>query len=514
MTDPHPQETIEVLRARLADAEARLQGILSGSVDALIVVDEAGLISTFSAAAERMFGFRAADVVGHNVSVLMPYPERTEHDAYMGHYMDTGERRIIGVGREVKGQRADGSLFPLDLSVGEMQVSGRRLFVGILRDLSERNRIRDSLHLRDEQFRLTFYRAPIGCMTADLDGRITSCNPAFASLMEAEIDTLVGRTLRSFLPIDERQSFDAALQRVLVGDAEDYTLDRRYVRPDGRQLNITMHVALIEAGTRRRMLVCQVVDRTQQVHAETEAQEQRERLAHFDRLTTMGEMASGIAHEINQPLTAISAYAQAAGRMLQAGTTPLEELLEICQQIAGQAQRAGEVIKRLRSFVKKGDSRKEILDVTELLGSVRTLAEVDARHHDVRLESEFDSALPPVYGDPVQIQQVVLNLVRNGIDAMEDARTRGKRAQRVSIRARRATVSEVEVSVADEGAGISAEARSALFTPFFTTKRAGMGLGLSISNSIVVSHGGRLWFSSNPRGGTIFHFTLPVAPGF
>lgn len=514
MTDPHPQETIEVLRTRLADAQARLDGILTGSVDALLVVDDRGRIDTFNAAAERMFGYTAAEVVGSNVSVLMAQPERAEHDAYMDHYMETGERRIIGVGREVKGRRADGSLFALDLSVGEVRVAGRRLFVGILRDLSERNRIRDSLRLREEQFRLTFYNAPIGCMTADLEGRITSCNTAFAELMDCDAEALTGRTLRSFLPVEERQAFDASLSRLLAGEVEDYTIDRHYIRPDGRALNITIHVALIEAGPQRRMLVCQVVDRTQQVHAEAEAQEQREKLAHMDRLTIMGEMASGIAHEINQPLTAISAYAQAAARMLGTGSAPVEEVLDICGHISGQAQRAAEVIKRLRSFVKKGEGRKEVLDVAEVLRGVQTLAEVDARHHDVRLEPELDARLPPVFADPVQVQQVVLNLVRNGIDAMEDARTRGKRANRIVLRARRATVSEVEVSVADQGSGVSAEAIEALFTPFFTTKRAGMGLGLSISNSIVSAHGGRLWHTPNPEGGSVFHFTLPIAPGF
>lgn len=506
-------DTVVELRTRLAEVEARLAGILSGSVDALIVADERGRIETFSAAAERLFGWPAGDMRGQNLSVLMPEPDRSGHEGYMDRYAHTGERRIIGIGRQVSGLRRDGSVFPMDLSVGEMRISGRRLYIGIVRDVSDRLRIEEALRLREEQFRRSFYGAPIGCLTMAASGRITSCNAAFAALIGLPADEVPGGDLQSFLPALELPLFEDTLARVVSGDEVDCLLDRRCVRADGRILNVTLHLARIDATDQGCMIICQVLDHTDQMQAEAAVQDLRERLKHMDRLTTLGEMASGIAHEINQPLTAIAAYAQAARRMLDADATPHEDLAEACRQVAAQAQRAGEVIRRLRGFVKKGEVSKEYTDLAELLRSVLTLAELDARHHDFRIDTDVEADLPPVVADGVQVQQVILNLIRNGIDAMEDARTAGKRAHRLTLGARRASASEVEISVADQGTGVSGEMERALFTPFATTKRSGMGLGLSISASIVTAHGGRLWHTPNPGGGALFAFTLPVAPG-
>jgi two-component system sensor kinase FixL len=373
----------EGLRARLD-----LQAVLDAAVEAVILIDENGVIETFNRSAERLFGWTAAEVLGKNVSLLMEGADRTGHDGYLKRFLTTGEAKIIGIGREVPARRRDGSIFPAMLAVGEVQQSNPRRFVGFLHDI----------------------------------------------------------TLR-------RQAEEAARQ--------------------------------------------------------SEA-----RLNHFARLSTMGEMAAGLAHEINQPLTAIATFSQAATRMLaRPEGIEREDLSEALDQITAQALRAGEVIKRLRAFVKNREVRHERVDCSRLVEDSRLLLEADARSNSVRLRLQVADSLPPVTADPVQLQQVLINLVRNAIDATVG--TPGTHRE-VILSAGLDTEGMVEVAVVDHGHGLSAEAAERLFHPFFTTKAAGTGLGLVISSSIIRAHNGRLAYRNTPGGGCTFFFTLPslgVLPG-
>jgi two-component system sensor kinase FixL len=234
----------------------------------------------------------------------------------------------------------------------------------------------------------------------------------------------------------------------------------------------------------------------------------QERLMHFSRLSTMGEMAAGLAHEINQPLSAIATYARACQRLIGQPEQGLDDVVTALGQINAQALRAGEVIRRLRNFVKNREVKREVVDCARLLEDLRTLAETDARVHNIRLRIECEEPLPVVHADPIQLQQVILNLVRNAIDA-----TAGVPEERreVLLTTRRATEREIEITVADHGNGLAPDAAEHLFNPFFTTKASGTGLGLAISRSIVRAHGGRLWHTPNDDFGVRFHFTLPVS---
>jgi len=240
-----------------------------------------------------------------------------------------------------------------------------------------------------------------------------------------------------------------------------------------------------------------------------EARQLQERLTHFARLSTMGEMAAGLAHEINQPLSAITLYAQACQRFIRSPNREDDDVMAALEQISAQALRAGEVIRRMRNFVKNREVKREPVDCNRLLDDLRTLAETDARLHNVRLRIEDEPNLPTVYGDPIQLQQVVLNLVRNAMDAMADV---PETQREVVLSARRLVEGEIEIVVADHGSGLAPDATEHLFNPFFTTKAGGTGLGLAISRSIVRAHGGRLWHTPNERMGARFHFTLPVSP--
>lgn len=366
---------------QLREREAHLQSVLDTVPDAMIIIDPQGLIHSFSATAMRLFGYNAAEVMGHNISMLMPSPYREQHDAYLARYLATGERRIIGIGRLVVGQRKDGSTFPMELAVGEMRSGSRRFFTGFVRDLTERQETQK--RLQDLQSELIF----------------------------------------------------------------------------------------------------------------------------MGRFTALGEMASTLAHELNQPLTAATSYLNGARRLLDSGSTSdLAMVREAVESAAAQALRAGQIIKRLREFVARGESEQRVEDLSKLVEEATALAMVGARETGVRISFDFDSGASQVLADKVQIQQVLLNLIRNAMEAMQDSAKR-----ELVITSRRADDGMTQLDVADTGSGIAPDIADQLFKPFVTTKKSGMGVGLSISRTIVESHGGRLWAEGRPDGGTVFHLTLRSA---
>lgn len=369
------------LRRRQAAArQAHLQSILDTVPEAMIVIDELGAVQSFSAAAERLFGWRAAEVEGRNVKVLMPSPYREEHDAFLGRYRSTGERHIIGIGRIVVGQRRDGSTFPMELAVGEANFGGERFFTGFVRDLTDR---------REQERRL------------------------------------------------------------------------------------------------------------QELQAE---------LVHVSRLSIMGEMASSLAHELNQPLAAINNYMKGSASLLDQRDPDLPRVREALRKAGDQALRAGDVIHHLREFVAKGDTDRGPADPAKLMEESSALGLIGARSLDLRVSYQFDRALGPVMVDAVQIQQVALNLIRNAVEAMADMPRRELVIGTAGHDARFA-----RLWVSDTGTGLTPEVQARLFQPFVTTKPGGMGVGLSICRTIVEAHGGTIWFEQNPGGGTVFAFTVPLA---
>jgi two-component system sensor kinase FixL len=381
----------ELRRTRIRDREhtqdlhareAHLRSILDAVPDATVVIDEKGVIQSFSAAAERLFGYRPSAVIGRNVSLLMPSPYREEHDRYISRYLTTGEKRIIGIDRVVTGQRKDGSTFPMKLAVGEMKSGDRRFFTGFIRDLTE------------------------------------------------------------------RQETERQLQEL-----------------------------------------------------ETE-------LARLSRLTAMGEMASTLAHEINQPLSAISNYLQGCSRLLE----PIEhanvpKIRDALDETTNQTLRAGHIIRQLREFVARGETEKRAQNLSKLVEEASALGLVGAQEAGVKTLFRFESHTDAVLVEKVQIQQVLLNLMRNAIEAMH-----GCDRRELAVETKAVGDGMVEVSVADTGPGISEDVADRLFQPFVTTKPAGMGVGLSISKRIIEAHGGEMWAEPNPDGGAVFRFTLQLAP--
>jgi two-component system sensor kinase FixL len=510
--DTSRNSILSALELRVKQLEHQYQAVLDAAVDAVIVIDSLGIIEMVNHAGERLFGYREEELIGRNVNVLMPEPYRTQHDGYLKRYLATREPHIIGIGREVQARCSNGSVFSADLAVGLIQGSQPQRFVGFIRDITQSKEAQVALLRSESELNTAQALANIGNYVIHYDGFGDDYrSPQFwriVGLEQRELPEGVLALLDSVIDANDREIFAAALATFEQG-AHTFDITYRIVRPDA-SVRYIHHIAQVQREHGRIVRHSGTLhDITDRQRAADEAREMQERLTHFGRISTMGEMAAGIAHEINQPLTAIATYAQGCQRMLahvQAADT--DDLAFGLQQIESQALRAGEVIRRLRSFVKNREVRREPLHPNQLLDDLLMLAQTDTRHHNVRIRIEPADELPQVQADPVQIQQVILNLVRNSIDAMIDV---PQERREIVLRTRLSEEGDVEFMVSDRGPGLSDAAKQKLFDPFFTTKSSGTGLGLAISMSIVRAHGGKVWYRPNADGGASFYFSLPSA---
>lgn len=362
------------------DGEGLFQTLLATAVDGIMVIDENARVLVYNNACERLFGYAPKEVIGRNVNVLMPEPFHSEHDGYLARYKKTGEKHIIGIGREARGQRKDGSTFPMYLSVGEGKLAGERIFVGIVHDISERSA---------------------------RDNRI---------------------------------------------------------------------------------------------------QELQRELLHATRLTATGQLAAALAHELNQPLTAILNYVNALAEMIDWSEIEQGALVrEVLSKVSEQSERAGEIIRRLRGFVEKREPNRATEDLNTVVGDAVGLGLVGAASDNIKVAVTLAPGLPRLPLDKVQIGQVLINLLRNAAEAMSDTARR-----ELSVTTARED-GFVAVGIADTGPGLPDAVRKRLFEPFVTTKETGLGIGLSICRTIIEAHGGRLWAETNEAGGATFRFRLPLA---
>lgn len=359
-----------------------LDALMDAAADAIVIIDEDGLIQRFNQAAEGIFGYRESEVCGRNVSLLMSEPHRGHHDSYLRRYRETGEAVIIGKRREELGQRSNGETFPMQLSVGAIRQDGIRGYVGIIRDIS-----------------------------------------------------------------DIQQS------KKQVRDLE-------------------------------------------------------EQLLHADRLVILGELTAGIAHEINQPLTAIAAYADAGGTIVdRIDEAPAADMRSICERIGGQARRAAEVVQRLRGLVRSGTTSKSRHNLNQIIRNILLLFEFEVKKTRAELLFYPLEDLEDLYVDDIQIQQILVNLIKNSLDAIGEV---GQADGRIEIHVL-SEGTDVQVAVSDNGPGVPPSVRPRLFDSFFTTKPKGVGLGLSICKSIAAAHGGSLRHEQPAEGGSRFVLTLPLS---
>jgi two-component system sensor histidine kinase DctS len=347
-----------------------------------------------------------------------------------------------------------------------------------------------------------------GLRARDLEGRVTYVNPAFCKMTGYAPDELLGRAPpMPYWDPEDLPSIEERQQQILAGTTPLTGVERRLIRKNGERFDaLVFDAPLIDAEGRHTGWMGSVLDITEQKRMRELARQQEDRLQATARLVTMGEMASTLAHELNQPLAAISSYSAGCLNRLESDNADPGELKGIMVKLSKQAQRAGQIIKRVHDFVRRSEPKRELIDVNALIREAVALVEPNSRKHLVRIQADLAPGLPEVPADPVMIEQVVVNLLRNAMDAMAETPP----ARRLLSIATRVEGGQVLIRVADRGGGIPPEAAARLFQPFFTTKAEGMGMGLNICRSIAELHRGKLGFEANPGGGTIFTFSLPI----
>jgi two-component system, LuxR family, sensor kinase FixL len=380
-------------------------------------------------------------------------------------------------------------------------------------DVTEQRETESQLRQAEEELRLIFRRAPVGMATLsaahEIDGHYLSVNQALCDMLGYTEGELLARSVRDVTPTEDLSETQRHFDLLLSG-AGTVKYEKRFIHKNGSVVHALVHLSVIADHQGKPLLIIsQILDRTDVVLAEREARKQRERLAHVARLGTLGEMAAGIAHELNQPLAAIANYTQACQRLVAAGQMDHEELGQVLGRVTAQAQRAGNVIQRLRAFVRRHTPDRRTRDANEIIREILPLVEMDCRSHEVELQLQLLDRLPKVQVDGVQLQQVLLNLTRNAVEAMNACAPENRS---LMIRSKVLNGDEAELAVEDTGPGVPASMLEQLFEPFFTTKPEGMGLGLSLSRSIIEAHGGTLRYDAQPGGGSAFRITLPTAP--
>jgi PAS domain S-box-containing protein len=375
--------------------------------------------------------------------------------------------------------------------------------IGVVLDVTERKRA-------EEKFRLAVEASPSAIVMINPQGEIVLVNRLTERLFGYSREELIGKTVEILVPERFREGhpahragFFAAPQSRAMGAGRDLFARRK----DGMEFRVEIELNPIQTSEGTLVLTA-IVDITERKRAEAELQEQRAELAHVARISTMGELAASLAHELNQPLTAILSNAQAALRFMTSKPADLEEVREILQDIVKDNSRAGEVIRRMRALVKKEALEFATLDLASLLRDVIALVHSDAVLQNVRVTYELDDDLRPVRGDKVQLQQVLLNLLLNAFDAMNECPATERE---VKLNTEHQGTDFVQIAVSDRGTGLSGDKLDKIFQPFYTTKGEGLGMGLSICRSIIEAHGGHLWAENNADRGATFYFTLPTS---
>ena len=470
--------------------EPILQSIFESAVDGIIVIDGKGLIKAFNPGAERLFGYTAGEVLGQNVKVLMPGPDRDQHDRYLANYLETGIPRIIGTGREVQGRRKDGSTFPLHLSVGRMDINGEPAFTGILHDLSRRVEIEEALRKSEERVRSIVESAVDGIIVIDERGLIQAFNPSAERLFGYSLNEVLGRNVNMLMPSPDRERHDGYIHQYLTtGEQKIIGIGREVTgrRKDGTTFPVHLSVGeMVNEG--RRSFTGILHDLSDRVALEN-------RLAEQKSLAKLGEMAAVVAHEVKNPIAGIRGALQVITSRMPAEQRDRGVLIDIIARLDA----LNRIVQDMLMFARPRALRQEPVSLAALLGDTVALIERDPTMSQVQIVL---SGAADISGDREMLQVVFQNILMNAAQAMEN-----KGRIEVSI----GTVNgRCSVAIADQGPGMPEDVRAKAFDAFFTTKHRGTGLGLPIARRVIEAHGGTIQIDAPPSGGTMVTIVLPL----
>lgn len=475
------------------------------ALNAMILVNRHGEIVRVNPQTEKLFGYSGEELIGQQVEMLMPEGLRARHPGYRDAFFANPAIHEMGAGRDLRGRRKNGTEFPVEIALNPVQVNGESLVLGSIVDITERKRA-------VEMFRIAMESAPSAMVMVNDRGEIVLVNQQTERVFGYSRDELLGQSVELLVPDRFRgqhpaqvRSFFAAPVARPIGAGRDLTARRR----DGTEFPAEIALTPIETADGLFVLSA-VVDITERKEAEERSRLHLAEMAHALRLSTVGEMFSGLAHEINQPLAAAANYARTCLRYSKSDQgVSKKQMIEWIEKTHAQAARAIDIVKRVGAFVRRDHSQHIKLNLNGLIQEVLKLPGVATGVVEgatpIVPQLDLEEPLPLVSADRVQIEQVFVNLFRNAVESMAGVPASRRRLVVRTSRDDR----YVTVSISDNGHGISPENLAKLFQPFFTTKQDGMGLGLPISRSIIEAHLGQLTAESEVGVGTAFRFTLP-----
>jgi len=490
----------------LKRSEVRKAAIVDSALDCIVTIDHEGRITEFNPAAEHTFGYRRDEVLGrHLADIIIPPSLREKHRQGFAHYLATGEARVLGKRIEMTAVRADGSEFPVELAITRIPLEGPPSFTGYLRDITERKRARQEL-LRSEAFLAEAqHLSRIGSFSWRVPTDEITWSEQLYRIFQIDRDAqLTFELIGTRIHPEDLSIFQEHIERSRR-ERSDVQIELRLQLPDGVLKYV--HVAAHIRGEHE--YIGAVQDVTERRSSEEALSKARSELAHVARVTSLGVLTASVAHEVNQPLSGIVTNASTCLRMLAADPPNVDGARETARRTIRDGNRASEVVTRLRALYAKKDPTIESMDLNEATREVIALSLSELQRNRVTLRQELADDLPLVTADRVQLQQVISNLLRNASEAMSVV---DDRPRDLLIRTEPDENDRVRLSVRDAGIGFEPQTAGKLFEAFYTTKNEGMGIGLSVSRSIIERHHGRLWATPNDGPGVTFSFSIPCKP--
>jgi len=486
-----------------------LRAVVDTAVDGLILIDARGKVLMFNPACERLFDYDASEVIGQNVKMLMPPPYREEHDRYLDNFHRSGVRKIIGIGRQVVGRRKNGSTFPMDLAVGEAKQDGESFFVGIIHDLTERERVGKELREGAARLKAVVETAVDGVILIDERGNVLMFNPACERLFKYRSDEVIGQNVKMLMPAPYRaehddylDNFHRTLVRKIIGIGREVTGQRS----DGSTFPMDLSVGKAKQDGAAIFVGI--------IHDLTDRKKTEEQLVQAQKMEMVGQLSGGIAHDFNNLLTVIVGNSEFLSDQLK----PRPDLQQLADDIGRAGDRGAELTQRLLAFSRRQTLRPVEVDCNNLLESMHKLLRRTMRE-DIEIRIDFDPEIPRAFADPAQLESAILNLALNAQDAMAAGGRLSLTTAEASLDGQYQKLHPevrpgeyVLIAVTDTGTGMSKQVLEHVFEPFFTTKEVGKGsgLGLSMVYGFAKQSNGHVSIYSEPGLGTTVRIYLPV----
>lgn len=479
---------------------------IDAAIDPMAIADSEGRLLHANRPLSQLLGYDEQELLALSIDALLPERFRADHRRNRVEFTDESHPRRMASERKVLARRKDGTEVAVEVSLSPL---ARGCVLARVRDISKQAHIEQALHESEARFRATFDHAAVGIAHLAPDGSVLRANRSLCTILGYREQELMAHTLNSLTDASDQNANRDLMQQLLRGERETYVHEMRLLTKLGEPVWVNLTISPVRHLDGAADYVIAVVeDIAVRKQTESMLRDMRSEIQEMLELHVATQTVKAIAHEINQPLTAISSYTEAAVRMLRTSHPEQTRILQALEASGNQAQRAGQIMRRLISFLQKGELVTEPVDLNQLVLAALAVIESDG-FGGFRTELALGADTPTVAANRAQIEKILVNLMRNSVEAMANAGI--PRAQmHITIR----TMCDdgmAKVSVSDNGPGVSRQNARHVFEPFFTTKPRGLGMGLAICRTLVDSHGGRLWLDSDERTGASFHFTLPLA---